>query len=168
MTIRVRLALEKLVRVEDDGGGVGLVAVDDEGVSRRAFGDDGVGHGLGAEHGLEAGEGDVGGDEEDGEGEGDADGGGEVLLLEAQEPAGSGADEQGDGGENGGQAQRGKGRAGEVEEVGHGERVIAYGAMGEQGADVGDVGQVARDPESPGEGDGGEHADDGEGEPARR
>ena len=60
------------------------------------------------------------------------------FFLQAQEPAGGGADEQGDGGENGGQAQGGEGRAGEVEEVGHGERVIAYGAMGQQGADVGD------------------------------
>jgi len=47
-------------------GAGGLVAVDDEGVVRRAFGDDGVGHGLGTEHGREAGEGDVGGNEEDG------------------------------------------------------------------------------------------------------
>ena len=158
-----RLAWKKLVRIKDDRRGVGLVAVDDEGVGGRAFGDDGVGHGLGAEHGLEAGKGDVRGDEEDGQGEGDADGGGEVLLLQAQQPAGGGADEQSDGGEDGGQAQRGKRGAGEVEEVGHGERVVANGAMRQQGADVGDIGQIARDPESPGEGGGGEHADDGEG-----
>ena len=85
------------------------------------------------------------------DGEGDADGGGDVLALEAQQPAAAGPDEQGDGGQSGGQAQRGKGRAGEVEEVGHGERVVAHGAMRQQGADVGNVGQIARVPKAPAE-----------------
>ena len=52
--------------------------------------------------------------------------------------------------------------AGEVEEVGHGERVVAHAAMGQQGADVVNEGQIARVPEPPAESDGGEHADDGE------
>ena len=153
---------DEFVGVKDDRRGRGLVTKDDESVLWRALLDDGVGELLGTEHGLEAGEGDVGGDEEDGGGEGDADGGGEVLAFQAQEPAEGGADEEGEGGHDGGQAEGGEGGSGEVEEVGHGEGVSAYGAVGEQGADIGDVGEVAGVPQSPGEDRGREHADDGE------
>ena len=84
------------------------------------------------------------------------------MPLSAKHPADGRPDEQRDGGQGGGQAQRGERGAGEVEEVGHRERVVAHVAMGQQGADVGDEGQVARVPKSPAEGGGGEHADDRE------
>ena len=80
------------------------------------FADDGVGQLLGAEHGLEAGEGDVRGDQEDRRGEGYADGCGDVLALEPQHPAHGRPHQQSHGGQRGGQAQRGKRRAGQVEE----------------------------------------------------
>ena len=104
---------------------------------------DGVGHLLGAEHGREAGEGDVRGDEEDCRGERDAEGRGEVLALAAQHPAHGRAEQQGDGGQPGGEAERGEGGAGEVEEVRHREGVVADGAVGEEGADVGHEGEGA-------------------------
>ena len=82
------------------------------------------------------------------------------LLFKAQQPTHRRADEQGDGGNCGRQAEGGKRSPGEVEEVGHGEGVIAHAAMRQQGADVGHIGQVARVPQSPGQDAGGEHADD--------
>ena len=56
---------EKIVRIEDDGRGVGLVAINDERIGGRALADDGVGQLFGTEHGLKARKGDVRGDEED-------------------------------------------------------------------------------------------------------
>jgi hypothetical protein len=56
-----------------------------------------------------------------------------------------------DRGDDRGQAQAAKDGSGEIEEVGHRERVVADSAMGQQRADVGDEGQVARLPESPAE-----------------
>ncbi len=102
---------------------------------------DRVGQVLRGEHGGEADEGDVGGDEEDGGGEGDGDGGGEVAALLAEQPGDGRAEGEGEGGEGGGQAQGGEGGAGEVEEVRHGEGVVADAAMGEEVADVGDKGR---------------------------
>jgi len=60
-----------------------------------------------------------------------------MFLFHAQQPAGGRTDEQRDGSENGGQAQGGERRAGEVEEVGHRQGVIAHAAVRQQGADVG-------------------------------
>ena len=62
-----------------------------------------------------------------------------------------------------GRRRAAKDGAGEVEEVRHGERVVADAAMGEEVADVGDEGEMARGPEAVGEGDGDGEADDGEG-----
>ena len=56
----------------------------------------------------------------------------------AEHPGDGGSEGEGGEGERGGQAQRGEAGAGEVEEAGHGERVVADAAMGEQVADVGD------------------------------
>ena len=47
-----------------------------------------------------------------------------------------------------GQPQRGKRRAGKIEEVRHRERVIAYAAMGQQCADVRHEWQIARSPQA--------------------
>jgi hypothetical protein len=63
----------------------------------------------------------------------------------------------------GGEAQGGEAGAGEVEEVRHGEGVVADAAMGEEVADVGDEREVAGGPEAVGEGDGDGEAEDGEG-----
>ena len=117
---------------------------------------------LRAEHRIEAGKGDVRGDQEDGGGERDADGGGNLLALEPQNQAHGGADQQRQRGQRGRQPQRGKGGCGQVEEVGHGKRVIAHAAMRQQRANVVDKGQKARVPQSPAQHRGGEHADDGE------
>ena len=68
------------------------------------------------------------------------------LPRSAKDPAESGADEKGDRSDECGEAQRSKGWAGEVEEVGHGEGVTAYIAVCEKSADVGDVGKIARLP----------------------
>ena len=122
----------KAVGVEDHRRCVGLIAVDDEGIGGRALLDDGVGELLRTEHGLEAREGDVRGDEEQRAGERERGGRGHVLAFQAQQPTYRGADQQRDGSEGGGQAQRGEGRPGEIEEVGHGERVAAHVAMCEQ------------------------------------
>ena len=73
------------------------------------------------------------------------------LPLMPQQPAHGRADKQSNGGQDGGQAQRSKRCAGEVEEVGHGERVIAHAAVGQQRADVVNKGQMARFPQSPAE-----------------
>ena len=74
------------------------------------------------------------------------------LPRSAQQPADGRADEQRDGRQCRGQAQRGEGWPGEVEEVRHGERVAAHVAMRQQCADVGDEGQVARLPQVPSRG----------------
>ena len=84
-------------------------------------------------------------------------------CLRAQEPCCGGADEEGEGGEDGGKAQGGEAGAGEVEEGGHGEGVVADAAVGEEVADVGDEGDVAGGPEAVGEGEGDGDAEDGEG-----
>ena len=85
-----------------------------------------------------------------------------MPTFEAQKPPYSRTNEQSDGGEGRGKAQGGERCAGEIEEVGHGEGVVAYAAVGEQGANVVHEWQVARVPESPGEGCGDEDANDGE------
>ena len=73
------------------------------------------------------------------------------------------AEAEGERGERGGKAQGGEAGAGEVEECGHGEGVVADAAMGEEVADVGDEGEMAGGPEAVDEGDGDGDAEDGEG-----
>ena len=83
---------ERAIQVEGDGGAVGLVAVEEEGV---VAGDcaggfellDAGGEVLRGEHGGEADEGDVRGDEEYGGGEGDGGGGGEMAVAGAEQLA---------------------------------------------------------------------------------
>ena len=60
---------------------------------------------------------------------------------------------KGEGSETRRQAKRGEAGTGEVEEVGHGEGVVAYAAVGEEVADVGNEGDVAGGPEAVGEGE---------------
>ena len=66
-----------------------------------------------------------------------------MTLLYAQEPCGGRTDGEGDGCEGGGEPECSEAGAGEVEEVRHGEGVVAYAAMGEEITDVGDEGEVA-------------------------
>ncbi len=54
--------------------------------------------------------------------------------------------------EGGGKSEGGEAGAGEVEEVRHGEGVVADAAVGEEVADVGDEREVAGGPEAVGEG----------------
>ena len=161
--------VDVFAEVEGDGGAVGLVAVEEDlvcrgrwrgwlraaGSSRRSSAEESMGAKrtkamCAAMRKTVAGEGDGGGC-------------GEVAAFCAQQPCDGGTDGEGDGGECGGQAQRGEAGAGEVEEVRHGEGVVADAAVGEEIADVGDEGEVAGAPEAVGEGDGGGDADDGEG-----
>ena len=124
---------------------------------------DGAGEVDRGEHGVEADEGDVRGYEEDGAGGGDGEDGGEESAARIEEPGDGRADEEGDEGERGGEAQGGEGVAGEVEEVRHGEGVVADVAMGEEFADVGDEGEMAGGPEAVGEGCGDGEAEGGVG-----
>jgi hypothetical protein len=66
-----------------------------------------------------------------------------MLMVAAKHPSDSRAEEEGDGGERGGESERGEGGAGEVEEVRHRKGVVADGAVGEEGADVGHEGEGA-------------------------
>ncbi len=68
---------------------------------------------------------------------------GRKRRRDVEEPGDGGADEEGNEGERGGKAEGGEGGAGEVEEVRHGEGVVADVAVGEEIADVGDEGEVA-------------------------
>ena len=85
--------------------------------SRPACGDvvDGVSHGTRGEHGLKAHQGNMRGDEKDGGGKGDADRGLEMVTLPTQHPGDHGTQQKAGGGQPRGQAQRGKGRPGEIE-----------------------------------------------------
>ena len=96
-------------------------------------------------------------------GGGDGEDGGEEAAARVEDPGDGGADEEGDEGERGGEAQGGEGVAGEVEEVRHGEGVVADVAVGEELADVGDEGEVAGGPEAVGEGGGDGEAEEGVG-----
>ena len=62
-----------------------------------------------------------------------------------------------------GQSEGGEAGAGEVEERGHRERVVAYAAMRQERADVGHERDVARGPEAVTEGGGDGEAEEGEG-----
>ncbi len=124
--------------------------------------DDGVGHLFGTEHGLEACECDVRGDEEDRGGERNADGSCEMFAAETEYPTCGRADEERYCGENRGQAKRGERWAGEIEEVRHGEGVVADVAVSEQRSDIRNEGKISRLPQAPAQGDGGENAGDGE------
>ena len=106
---------------------------------------------LRGEHGREADEGDVRGDEEDGGGEGDGGSGGEMAALCAQQPRDGRAEAKAMAASAAGRRSAAKLGIGEVEEVRHGEGVVADVAMGEEVADVGDEGEVARAPEAVGE-----------------
>jgi len=123
---------------------------------------DGVGEGLRGEHRCEAGEGNVGSDEEDRRRDGDGCGGGEMAALRAEEPRYCWAKAECECCESGGKAERGEAGAGEVEETGHGEGVVADAAAGEEIADVGHEGEVTRCPETVGECDSDGDAQDGE------
>ena len=81
-----------------------------------------------------------------------------------QSPGERGAECEGQRGDEGRQTQSGEGRPGEVEEVGHGEGVVADAAVREQGADVGVEGQMARGPETVAEGQRDGEAEEGEGD----
>ena len=105
---------------------------------------------------------DVRSDEDDRRGEGHGDGGFEGVTATAKTPGGDGSEQEGEGGEDRGQAQGGEGWAGEVEEMRHGEGVVAHAAMRHERADVGDEGQMTRLPQSPGEQDRGGNANDHE------
>src|SRR5215472_9403368 len=145
-----------MAEVEGDGGAVGLVAEQHD----LCVGGDGVvgfevldggGEIARGEHGREADERDVRGDEEGCGGDGDGRGGGERVTACAQDPCGERADGEGEGGERGGESKSGEGLAGEVEEMRHGERVVADAAVREEGADVWNEGKVTRGPEAVGE-----------------
>jgi hypothetical protein len=160
------------VRVKDDRGGVGLVAEDDEGVGGRAFLMMVSANCLELSMGSKRAKAMCAAMRKTAKVRATLTVAARCFSLERSSQPTAGTDEQRDGGQRGGQAQRGKRWAGEVEEVGHGERVAAHAAVRQQGADVGHEGQVARVPQAPAEGRGGrEHADDGEdglraGEPA--
>ena len=94
-----------------------------------------------------------------------------MAALRAQCPCDSGTDGEGCQGKQCGQTQRGEAGAGEVEERGHGEGVVADAAMGEEVVNVGERGEVARGPEAEGQGCGDGDAEEresgvGEGDPA--
>ena len=74
----------------------------------------------GRKHGCKSAERDVGGDEKEGAGECDGDRREEMSTLVTKEPGGRRADGESNQRKGCGQAQRGKGWAGEIEEVGHG------------------------------------------------
>ena len=83
-----------------------------------------------------------------------------MAAFGAKNPRDGGPEGAGDSSQRGGKAQSGEAGTGEVEEVRHGEGVVAYVAMGEEVADVGDVREVAGAPEAVGEGDGCGEADE--------
>src|ERR1700733_3632642 len=85
------------------------------------------------------------------------------MALAAKYPGEGGTEGEGQGCERGGETQGSEAGAGEIEEMGHGERVVSYAAMGEEVADVGDEGEAAGAPETVGQGDGDGEADDGKG-----
>jgi hypothetical protein len=91
---------------------------------------DGLGHGASMTAWAEAHQGDVRCDKDDGGGECDGGGRFKGVSLTAETPGGEWAEEEREGGEDRGHAERGEGWAGEVEEMRHGERVAADSAMG--------------------------------------
>ena len=112
-----------------------------------------VGEVFGGEHGGEAAEGDVRGDEEERAGEGDGECRGEVCARRVRRiQAAAGPRAKAMRARAAGRRRAAKDAAGEVEEVGHGEGVVADAAVGEEVADVGDEGVVAGGPEAVGEG----------------
>src|SRR6185437_10225074 len=125
-----------MAEVEGDGGAVGLVAEEHD---LRVGGDgvfgfetlDGGGEVAGGEHGREADERDVRGEKKRCSGDGDGCGGGERVAASAEGPCSERADGEGDGGECGRKPEGSEGWAGEIEEVRHGERVVADTAVGE-------------------------------------
>src|SRR5665213_3393313 len=106
----------------------------------------------------------VRGDEEDGAGKRDGDGGSKVLAATAEQPPSGGADREGEESKACGESQRSEGRAGEVEEVGHGERVVAHAAVGEQVADIWNESKRAGAPQAVSKRGGNGEADDGVGD----
>ena len=84
------------------------------------------------------------GDEEDGAGKRDSHSCCEVFAAAAKNPGGCRADGEGEKGKARRETERGEGLAGNVEQVGHRQRIVAHAAMGEQVADVGNEGRVVR------------------------
>ena len=153
--------------VEGDRRAVGLIAIEEDFIVARdgmigfeLF--NGVGEGLRGEHGGEASEGDVGGDEKDRRRDCDGRGGGEMSALGAEEPRDRWTEAECQRCKRGGKTESGEAGAGEVEEAGHREGVVADAAVGEKVADVRHEGEVARCPEAVGECDCDRNAQDGE------
>src|ERR1700727_190554 len=122
-----------VAKVEGDRRAVGLVTEEQD----LGVGGDGVvgfevldggGEVARREHGSKADESDVRGDEERCSGEGDGCRGGDWMAARAENPCSEWADGEGDGGERGGKSKSSERWAGEVEEVRHGECVVADAA----------------------------------------
>src|SRR3982751_3172437 len=71
-----------------------------------------------------------------------------MAALGPEPPRSHGTHCEGDRRNRGGETQGGEAGSGEIEEVGHGEGIVAYAAVGEEFADIRDEGEFAGAPEA--------------------